>query len=204
VDNDIRAAVAHHEAGHAVIASRLGLRVGTVCLDDRQPRAELAPEQTIDRFVKLQIDLAGPLAEIKFTSTASFGCQVNYDLGDVDSLLQILRDGSAVERNPGVWLNLCGIGRRWFVPGDGNVFSDLEDLQESSAVSDLLDDQLRQSLRATMAALDETPNWEAIQAVADKLLERGRVEPAQFVEIMKAWPVSPSPAPAAAGSASRT
>lgn len=83
-----RAAVAHHEAGHAIVAHVLGLRVGSVILvddgDDSYGETQIQPDETEKRIVELYAGLEAHLCHCRDEAEAEGGAED--DLEKIKSL----------------------------------------------------------------------------------------------------------------------
>jgi hypothetical protein len=64
-----REIIAHHEAGHAVVAFRLGVAVACVTIEPFAGREGIVWHKRADHETEILISLAGPFAEHQFTGT---------------------------------------------------------------------------------------------------------------------------------------
>ncbi len=171
------AAVAHHEAGHAVVARLLGAGVREVVLSERNQEQGLSQIQVkgLSQHAIRQILFAGSLAEIKHLAMAQWGCQATFDLSQLDGLGQVAYEEDCLEEcNPSIVFRTGGEQLVPFTPTHGNVFSDFEDFCTESRETTSRDDFFR-SLCAVMQRLDDSVVWMHVQVVAKELLEKGAV-----------------------------
>jgi hypothetical protein len=168
---------AHHEAGQAVIAQRLGAPVEQVSLNG--PRSEKGGEvgaAGLPLVSRLVISAAGPLAEIKYLARKAALRPLCFDLSRIEELASIACEGQAEASRP--VFHFSSEGEPFdFEPTHFDLISEFVDTNRQ---------QFCAVLEETMKLLDSRQNWAAVQEVAHELAVHGTVSGHRFVELARA------------------
>ncbi len=100
---------AYHEAGHAIVAWSLGLRIGTILIrhDDASGETEIGDTKDLSLIEQIAVCAAG------YTAEAVFGYPTHYWIAaeDYNKIRKLLEDNAIPEEERGVALRKKGAER---------------------------------------------------------------------------------------------
>ncbi len=159
-----------HEAGHAIAAENLGVRVARIRLVDQQTGRARAEFEKNDHFLKREtiISLAGPLAEEKACGPCPFVAKES-DLDHIKACAWTSIDNPGMESLPAncVADKFNGLRQRWESPY-GNLPAPLP-----ANVNALYHQLIRDYEPEAKRLLEE--HWPRVEQLATELTQRGEL-----------------------------